>query len=532
MPEGRVLFGPETSAPAAAAPGRDLLAQTPEQQRAERLRKIARATMQQDPGAGTLFGDAFTLGLKKPVAGLAQGVGNVVTGQGGFGEGYTAGTGAYQDMLDEASANAGWGGTAANVAGSLTAGAPARVVAAAPGLLRMIGSAAGFGAVEGAARNSEDVGSALGGALRGGGTAAATTGLLGAGTQALGFRARRAAREQARGTPPEVLKDQARDLYRQLDEAGVAYSRDQSFDFVDNAISDLRQNQWSPTGVHSQLNGVIAQIEELRGQPITLERLQELRETLGAEAGSNEPQIRRIAGRLIGSIDGFVREVEPTLSQLPAEQIAPMWGAARQLWRNANTAEDIGWRVRKAERRAASTNSGQNTENAIRQNIRQVVDKAEQPRRYNPFSRPEIAQMERVVEGSPAQNTLRWIGNQVSGIPAQTITGGTGAALTGLGLGSGLDVGTALMAGGAGLSATAATQGVGHLIKGQAGRMAQDEADTLMRLITTGSTAPLPLPSGPPTRENLARLLMQQWGQQALPMRAGIAAGSYAGGQQ
>ena len=495
---------------------------TPEQQRSERLRKIARAGLSQTPGASDLYSDAFTLGLMKPVSGLATGAANWATGKSGFGEGYQAGTGAYQEMLDEASKNAGWGGTAANVAGSITAGGPARGIVQ-QGLGRLIGQTATLGGIEGAARSSEDLASAAKGAVGGAAAAGTTAGTIGAGLRAPGFRQRRAAaREAARGTPPVELRQQARGLYRQLDEAGVAYDNNQAADLADSAIADLRQNQWSPRGIHAPLNGVIQQIEELRGQPVSLERLQDIREQLGAEAGSNEPQIRRIAGRLIASIDGFVRQVDPAMSAIPGEQIGPMWGEARRLWRAANTAEDIGWRLGKAESRAARTNSGTNVENPIRQNIGQVLDKAEQPRRFNPYSPDEIAQMERVVEGTPTRNFLRGFGNRFGGSGPMAQAQGTVLG-TGLGLGSmlsGQEPGAAAMAG---AGTYAGLWGAGKAAKLRADRMAENEADALMRLITTGSLemGPRQVPAGPPTREALARLMREQ----ALARGAGIYAG-------
>ncbi len=133
---------------------------------------------------------------------------------------------------------------------------------------------------------------------------------------------------------------------------------------------------------------MIARLENLRGQPVPLGVLKQVREQIGSAAGSNEPQVRRIAGQLLNGIDGFVTHVDPAQSQLPPGQVGPMWQEARRLWRTAATIDDVGYAMSKAERRAASTNSGQNTENAIRQNIRGVVDKAEKPRRYNPTATP------------------------------------------------------------------------------------------------------------------------------------------------
>lgn len=509
-----------TPAPAAGGTFADLIPAEPAaDDRATRLRKMALAAMPPG-GAGDVYKDSFTLGLQKPVAGLATGVGNMLTGKSGFGEGYVAGTGAYDDWLEQAKKDTGWGGTAASIAGSLTPGAAGKTLA--KGVMPVMRAAAELGAVEGAARNSEDVGSAGMGAVGGAATGAATAGLLSAAGQLLpgARRARLAEREAARGIPPDQLKSQARSLYKQLDNSGTAYDIQQATDFADAIRSDLVQNGWDPRGVHRPLNGVMQRIEGLRNGPMSLETLQQIREQLASNAQSIEPQVRRIAGRIMRNLDGYIGSETPAMSNLPPDQIAGMWGQARRLWRAANTAEDIGWRVSKAERRAASTNSGQNTENAIRQNIRGVLDKAEQPTRYNPYNQAELDQMSRIVEGTGPQNSLRWAGNQLAGIPSQSISGLlTSAGMLGT---HGLDPFSAAMAGGAGLAAGAGVTGVGHTLKNQAARMAQDEADTLMRLITTGSTAPMPAMAGPPTRQALAELMRRQ--------RAAIGAGSVMAG--
>lgn len=493
----------------------DLIAQG--NSRATRLRKIAAAAVP-PAGAGDLYKDSFTLGLQKPIAGLANVVGGKInewTGTGPYanepasvGELYRAGTGGYDDRMQKARDDTGWGGTAASIAGALTPGAPGAALER--GVWPLVKAATKVGAVEGAARNSDTPLDAVEGAVKGGATGAGTAFVLGGASQLLpSSRAARAAeREANRGIPTDQLRADARAIYNRLDQSSTAYTPQQATNLADAVRSDLVQNGWDPQGVHSSLNGVLGRLDDLRNGPVTFETLQQIREQLGSNAQSIEPQVRRIAGRAIRNIDGFVANETPAMSNLPPADIGPMAAQARRTWRAANTADDIGWRVDKAERRAASTNSGQNAENAIRQNIRQVIDKAEQPTRYNPYSDAELEQMQRVVEGTPIQNSIRWAGNQLSGIPAQSITGGLGS-LGVLGT-HGLDPASAALAGTVGLGASAAMTGAGHLVKNQSTRMAQDEADSLMRLITTGSLAPAAPVAGPPTRQALAELIRRQ----------------------
>lgn len=484
------------------------LVPTPEQAAADKRRKVALAAkkaIEGEPGIGDIFSDAFTLGLMKPTAGLAQGASDWATGRGGFGEGYQTGVGAYDDYLNEARKKAGWAGTGADLAGSVFSVGGTGATRFWP----MIAQAAGIGAVEGGARNSESVGGALKGAAMGAGLGAAGGAAMHGILRNLpGARRERALeRERNRGVPGEDLRTEARAAFKQLDDAGIAYSDKQAGDLADAVQQDLTARGYDPAGVHKTLEGVVGRLEGLRGQPVSLETLQHIREQVASNAGSIDPQVRRIAGGILRQIDGFVTTVDPPLGSMVGSEVGPLWQRARRLWRTAAVADDISWRLDKASRRSASTNSGTNIENPIRQNIRSVMDKAEQPGRYNPYSPAELQQMGRVVEGTPVRNFLRATGNRL---------GGSGP------LGMATDVGGGMLAGATSLlhgaeptttllattGAGAGLWGAGKLARQQADRMAEDEADTLVRLISTGSKAAPAAIQGPPTREALARLIM------------------------
>lgn len=514
---------------------------TPEEIRAQRLRKIARGALGAG-GAKDVFSDAFTLGLQKPTAGLAEGLGGMIKGALGvdpgnqpqsFGEGWKAGTGSYQDFMDQARENSGWGGTAAGVAGGLMSGGPAR--SAVQNTLWQAAKNAGIqGGIQGAAENSDDLESAA----KGGAIGAGVGGLVGAGLHSLlgmagralpsSIRARRAERLANRGPAPEELQNQARAIYRQLDNAGVAYDNNQSTALTNSIIGHLNQNGYDPQGAHAVLdNGVVRRLRDLAGQPVSLETLQMIRSQASGNATNPDPNVRRVAGMIMNGIDGFVSNQQPALSNIPGDQVGPMWAEARRLWRTANTAGDIGWRLDKATRRSDSTASGTNIDNPIRQNIRSVVDKSTQPGRFNPYSPEELGQMERVVEGSPVQNLLRSFGNRFGG--SGPMAGVQGNILGGAtGLGAMLHGAEPTTAGIIGLGAGGALYGAGKAARMAADRMSEDAGDDLVRLISTGSLARQPaMPfQMVPTRAQLARLMMQQ----SLEREAGKTAGAGAAG--
>jgi hypothetical protein len=514
---------------------------TPEEIRSQRLRKIARGALGAG-GAGDVFGDAFTLGLQKPTAGLAEGLGGMIKGALGidpgnqpqsFGEGWKAGTGSYSDFMNDARANSGWGGTAAGVAGGLMSGGPARS-AVQTGLMQAVKNAGIQGGIQGAAENSDDLESAAKGGAIGAGVGGAAGGILhslfGMAGRALpsNIRTRRAERLANRGPTPDELKNQARAIYRQLDQGNVAYDNTQSTALANSLISHLNQNGYDPRGAHAVLdNGVVQRLRDLAGQPMSLETLQQIRSQAASNATNPDSNVRRVAGMIMQGIDGFVNNQQPALSSIPPDQVGPLWAQARQLWRTANTADDIGWRLDKATRRSDSTASGTNIDNPIRQNIRSVVDKSTQPGRFNPYSPEELAQMQRVVEGSPLQNQLRSFGNRfggsgpLAGVQGNTIGGATG-------IGALLHGAEPTTAGLVGLGTGLGLYGLGKGARMAADRMSEDAGDDLVRLISTGSLARQPaMPfQMVPTRAQLARLMMQQ----SLEREAGKAAGAGAAG--
>jgi hypothetical protein len=81
----------------------------------------------------------------------------------------------------------------------------------------------------------------------------------------------------------------------------------------------------------------------------------------------------------------------------------------------------------KAERRAASTGSGGNEHNAIRQNLRGVIDS---PKKSRMFSKQELAAINDVVMGTKPLNALRLFGKlspEGNGL-MMFLSGGLGAA--------------------------------------------------------------------------------------------------------
>jgi hypothetical protein len=101
-------------------------------------------------------------------------------------------------------------------------------------------------------------------------------------------------------------------------------------------------------------------------------------------------------------------------------------------WAAAQRAKDVSQRIQKGQLRAAGTYSGLNLENQLRSRLAPLVE----PGRPSALAPAERAAVERFVSGTPAVNTLRYLGNLAGG------GGGLGAVVgAGGGAGAGALVG-------------------------------------------------------------------------------------------
>jgi hypothetical protein len=473
-----------------------------------------------EPGYGERFIDAATMGLTRPLSGVVRGI----TGLGGdttFGERYRAGVGAASDYFKKGEENTpGVGGVLTDVAGAIAAPPVGKIAtlgkAAVTGgreaLGKLIAQGATTGAIEGAARNAEDVGSAA--------TGAATGGVLGAGASAAvggaaklipGVKgAQRELREVNQGVAPQALKDEAKDFYRVLDSSGIAYAQPQTATLKQGIDALKATNQYNPIA-HSKISDYVDQLDKLAQKPqgATFTELHNLRSALAKEARGNDASTREASGKVISEIDKLVQTNQPAHNPQNVN-IKSDYPEATRLWKAAAIADDVSYTAGKAERKAASK-AGINPDEANRGAFRPLQEAALNPRKYSPFRGPEErALLARIVQGDRGQNLLR---GAAEAVPTARAVAGAGAA--GLGLTHGM--GPLMGALGGGAAAGGAVQG---MLNRAAAARGEQNIDALLRQITTGSSKPT---SNLPSDEAMRILLAKQAAQ-----RAGAA---YAGGK-
>lgn len=178
---------------------------------------------------------------------------------------------------------------------------------------------------------------------------------------------------------------------------------------------------------------------DMRQRPPTIAEVDEARQWIGDNvAGSNEKGERRLGMMMKDTIDSHLDQLQPgdvTGTNRPNEVVEALTGArdkARRIHKSQLfEAEDTGL-VAKGLRRAATTGTGGNEVNAIRQNVRRVL---ENPKLRRGYSETELQAMRDIADGTPTQNALRLLGRlapTAGGLPLIT---GVGFASSGGALG-------------------------------------------------------------------------------------------------
>lgn len=282
-----------------------------------------------------------------------------------------------------------------------------------------LGAAYGFGSGEGGL-NERLQSAAAGGAV--GGVAG---GVVRGVTSRLGERAAAAAIPTT-----DDLRKAGQAAYEAADKAGVII-RPESTARLSQAIkADLAEFGFDPA-LQPGVSAVINRLDGLEGQNVTLKGLDIIRRVAN-NAGQvrDNPSQKALVGKITGKIDDFISELKPSdVLAGDAKGAANSMLKARNLWGRLRRAEMADTAVLKAERRAASTGSGGNADNAVRQNIRSLLDN---PKTARGMTETEKKAAERVVRGTVPQNALRLAGKLApTGVVSGALSSGLGYGLAG-----------------------------------------------------------------------------------------------------
>lgn len=310
-------------------------------------------------------------------------------------------------------------GTAATV---LVPGAGASQLAATPSRGAAALQGATVGAAQGAAAGLLDRGSLddrLSNATRGGAIGAVTGGVLG------GLTAPGRPRPVRKPAPTlDELRAMKNDAYRAVDTAGVRYSPEAYGALAKEMRLGAQVDNIDPivTPRSARLLDV-AEERAASGWSPSLSELDNLRKAISrGAANSTDPAEQYFGREMIREIDDFVASPQ-AMAEGSSGDAASLIERARNLNTRYRKVQDVTRAVDSAELRAGSTNSGGNIDNAIRQNLRRILENSRN------LSPEEQQALRDIVLGTPGQNLLRTIGKlspQGNGLMAALNLGATG----------------------------------------------------------------------------------------------------------
>lgn len=204
------------------------------------------------------------------------------------------------------------------------------------------------------------------------------------------------------------LKDTARAFYDQADNAQVVLNQTPVNNVARRVRGDLGRMAYTPK-LQPKIGTLLDELDvTLQGGDVTLQGIDNLRKMAGNIARDGNPTEMAMAGKVIEHIDDVIDNLKPSdIVAGNADDAVSALKSARDNWRRASKGEMIQDAVDRAVLRADSTGTGGNTENAIRQNIRAILDNKKKVRL---FTKEEQLAMVRVVRGGPVQNFMRLVG--------------------------------------------------------------------------------------------------------------------------
>lgn len=221
-----------------------------------------------------------------------------------------------------------------------------------------------------------------------------------------------------------VTRDKA---YEGVKKLGASFAPKAYDDMLVDLVKDAKSDNISPTR-HERAYSFIADMINRRGKPMTLTELDQLRQEVRRDlitpswSNPNAAADAHFGDKIIDAIDEMIAK-DATASQTMQ--------TARMAHSRLRKAELIQEAILKATRRAESTGSGGNVNNAIRQNIRAIIDN---PKRSKAFTKAELAAMENLVKQGKVEDILRWVGKFSPAGNGLSAWFGLGAASQGLGV--------------------------------------------------------------------------------------------------
>lgn len=262
----------------------------------------------------------------------------------------------------------------------------------------------------------------------------------------------------------QQLKDSAREVYKQLDDAGVVYSAKRLNPFT-KQVANLIKREGFNSKIHPKVGAALDELAKSTDKDLTLTELDTLRKVARAASRSIDPDEGRLGGMIVDRIDDFMANTKTNASEGATEEVRKLFSTARGLWGRARRTELIDEAIERAGNQASGF------ENGLRTQFRSILNNK---KKMQGFSDAEKEAIKTVVRGGRLENTAKALGKfgfsegQATSMLLSSLGAAGGAAIAGPG-------------------GAAAVPLAGQAFKSIAQKLTRDNATLAKRLVSAGA---------------------------------------------
>lgn len=237
------------------------------------------------------------------------------------------------------------------------------------------------------------------------------------------------------------LRSDAKTFYQAADEAGLVIKSNAVKTLADDARKAADKAGLDVTLTPDSV-AVLKRVDEATAGPLTLDKLDTLRQIASDAQAAQKPKDRAIASQIVEKIDDFMdrlsdNDVISGDQRLASDAIAQ----ARDLWSRSAKLDTISKMI-EAAKDSATNYSASGMENSLRTEFRRL---ARNERAMRTFTKQEQAAIRKVARGTAASNTTRNVGRFA---PTGPVGAGLGLpSLAAMGAAAGGPIGAAIAVG-------------------------------------------------------------------------------------
>jgi hypothetical protein len=220
-------------------------------------------------------------------------------------------------------------------------------------------------------------------------------------------------RTRAKVPASAEIKQQASNLYKQIDDAGIIIKADPFNEFVNNVKSSLGSKVREAR--NPKIVDVFRELDEARDAPITLQKMQDLRSSISSLKMSKEPSDSMFAGKIVEQLDDFVEKlnatklIAPTKGDLKTIKLVP---EATRLWKQARKSEMLDDIFEKAQIKIGDPYDDVAFATKLRAEFKNL---ATDKNRLRGFTEEEVTAIKNAAKGGRIENALRAFGKPLQG---------------------------------------------------------------------------------------------------------------------